>query len=89
MGGRTAADVDSNCGAGCRDHARISDGEYGAGGREQYRQAHLDLFTVAPGPYPFDGLGWVSADRQFTVQSYAGALAYDRAEALTAIVING
>lgn len=36
-------DDPSNMGLGCYDHARISDGQIGTGGRAQYRRAHLDL----------------------------------------------
>lgn len=43
MGGRVSADSPENAGAMCYDHARISDGEYGTGGRAEYLEAHRRL----------------------------------------------
>ena len=50
FGGRNSADTLDNVGAGCFDHARISDGEYGSGGAAQYRQAHVELFGTLETP---------------------------------------
>jgi len=43
MGGSKYRDTMGNNGAGCWSHARMSDGEYGDGGSESYREAHLLL----------------------------------------------
>ena len=59
-------DTIENQGGMCRDHARISDGEYGSGGRAQYLAAHDTLFR---------GM-WPCAWEQL------GTLAWERAEAL-------
>ena len=69
-GGRQSADTLSNVMWACRDHARITDGEYGSGGRAQYVEAHNVLFG---GMWP---VGWEKT----------GSLAWERAEALTAVV---
>ncbi len=62
MGGRKSADTADNCFAACSDHARISDGEYGAGGKTQYRDAHLLL--IGPGflEIPADRIGYERAE---------------------------
>ena len=59
MGGRVSADDPDNAMWACRDHARITDGEYGSGGVKQYRDAHalLGLAGVPP-----DRLGWERAE---------------------------
>ena len=59
-------DTIENQGGMCRDHARISDGEHGSGGRAQYLAAHDILFR---------GM-WPCAWEQL------GTLAWERAEAL-------
>lgn len=66
MGGRKSADTLGNVMWACRDHARISDGEYGAGGRAQFVAAHDILFS---GIWP-------------TAWEATGKLAFERAEAL-------
>ena len=72
-GGRKSADVLGNVAWFCRDHARISDGEYGAGGRSQYVEAHAALLTLAD-------LNLIDGLRDgLTVRG----LAWRRAEALT------
>ena len=65
-GGRKSADTLSNVMWACYDHARISDGEYGEGGRTQYLAAHDILFN---GMWP---VAWEEL----------GCLAWERAEAL-------
>ena len=62
MGGRDSADVPSNCAAMCTDHARVSDGVYGSGGKGQYRQAHLDLLGARFIDMPRDRIGWERAE---------------------------
>ena len=59
-GGRISANTPSNMGLLCWDHARISDGEYGSGGREQYEQAHRDL--LGPEAITAAGLAWARAE---------------------------
>jgi len=43
-GGRKSADALDNVGAGCKLHARLSDGEYGSGGAAEYAAEHFKLF---------------------------------------------
>lgn len=50
MGGRKSADEPCNVAWFCRDHARISDGEYGSGGWPQYEREHR-LLGVVVGDY--------------------------------------
>jgi len=42
-GGSPSRNHPDNVGLMCSDHARISDGEYGAGGARQYAEAHAGL----------------------------------------------
>ncbi|MFH2072756.1 MAG: hypothetical protein ABIJ75_07905 [Actinomycetota bacterium] len=72
MGGTPDGRRDSieNQGGMCHSHARISDGEYGSGGRAQYVEAHNILFG---GMWP---VGWEAT----------GSLAWERAEALMIVV---
>lgn len=65
-GGRKSADTLSNVMWACRTHARVTDGEYGEGGRVQYVDAHNVLFG---GMWPVE---WESR----------GCLGWERAEAL-------
>ena len=46
MGGRPSADEIGNVLFACKDHARISDGEYGSGGEAQYVEAHRLLWEA-------------------------------------------
>lgn len=60
MGGRASADTLDNVFWLCWDHARISDGEFGAGGKVEYDRAHRDLLgdDYSEGP----GLAWSRAE---------------------------
>lgn len=70
-GGRDSADTLGNVAAFCWDHARISDGEFGQGGMDQYREAHRVLFGAAQWQVSWPGSpGWENS------------LAWERAEAL-------
>lgn len=70
MGGKhTAADELANVAWLCRDHARISDQEYGSGGAKQYREALLALL----GDLPTERVGWLVAEAMRTrVQQLRG-----------------
>jgi len=46
-GGRKSADELGNVFGACRLHARLSDGEYGAGGAPEYLSEHLKLLGAA------------------------------------------
>ena len=62
-GGRKSADVLENVAWFCWDHARISDGEYGEGGRPQYVGAHSVLFGMWPTDWEQTGaLAWERAE---------------------------
>ena len=60
-GGRRSADTPSNVMLLCRDHARISDGEYGSGGRTQYEEAHETLLGADWAEFGA-GLAWERAE---------------------------
>jgi len=47
IGGRPSAQTLDNVAMMCPDHARISDGEYGSGGRAQYEREHRKLWEAA------------------------------------------
>jgi len=49
MGGRRSADRIDNVAWLCADHARISDGEYGSGGRAQFDEFHRRLLGSTDG----------------------------------------
>ncbi len=62
MGGSKYRDTKENNGAGCFDCARMSDGEYGSGGAEQYRLAHLVLFGARFLEMPVNVVAWERAE---------------------------
>ena len=62
MGGRPSANSLENLMCACSDHARISDGEYGSGGAEQYRRAHLLLLGPRFLDLPSHLIAWERAE---------------------------
>jgi len=63
MGGRGSADEIGNCMFACKDHARISDGEFGAGGNIQYVAEHHKLWAGAGvGPGEYGSVAWWRAE---------------------------
>jgi len=61
-GGSNERDVASNSGAMCRPHARASDGEYGPGGKDDYRRDHINLFGPGYQDIPPHRLAWERAE---------------------------
>ena len=62
MGGRKSADTLGNTMAVCRDHGRITDGEWGSGGAAQYAEAHRILFGAVFDSIPSDRIAYERAE---------------------------